>query len=133
MCLAVKVQGRKISFMDKSPMLPVRIGGKNHYIPWGRKINQASNLPLGKRLWLTELRSQVFSRYFPRAVNIMVDAFLERDKHEQLRWTRLVKGQCLQGVLLRDAQELRVYVVAFGCRNDRCDEFEIWPYVIMMP
>lgn len=102
-------------FHDEKALLPVKHknGESVILLPWGRRKKEKSDLPLGG--WATEqmLNENHFAKYFPKPVKIMVKKFLELDIENQPSWFDITQGQWIQGFLLQEKNERRVYIMTF--------------------
>lgn len=102
----------RVRFADARAMLPVRTRADGvTLLPWGRRPSQAGSLPLGGWARLDSIYAGRWDRWFPQPVKLPVAAFMETDIEGRERWYTLTKGQWLQGLIARDRQERRLYVV----------------------
>jgi hypothetical protein len=108
------VNGEEVRFYFQNPkaQLPVRIrGGDTRLLAWGRRPEQAGQLPLGGWARLDAIYSGRWDRWFPVPVKLPVSSFMEKDLEGHGRWYDLVRGQWIQGLIARHRHERRVYVV----------------------
>jgi hypothetical protein len=117
MCRAVHYvhhgRERRVSFTDAAARLPVRTRtGGTRLVAWGRRRHQEGTLPLGGWARIEAVTAGRWDRWFPRPVQIPLLGFTEQDLEGRERSYELVRGQCLQGLLVCDDNRLlRVYVV----------------------
>jgi len=111
-------------------MLPVkkRDGGVE-LIRWGRRKEQAGRLPQGGWARLDSIYAGRWDKWKPRPVKLPVSSFMEKDFSGASRWFDLTKGKWIQGLLVRDHHEQRVYVVTIEPEIEN-SEFERWPRVL---
>ncbi len=118
MCLAVcyQTETRMIitHFTDIKAVLPVQTkAGTQTCLPWGRRTCERGELPLGGWLTVEALKQGKFDYYSPKKVKIPALKFMEQDIENRLRWFDVTAGFWIQGVLLKEQEEQRVYVVVF--------------------
>lgn len=102
----------RVYFPNPKATLPVqRKAGGSVLLPWGRRKEQAGELPLGGWARLDSIYAGRWDRWFPRAVKLPVHAFMEKDHEGRSHWYDLTRGQVIQGLVARTGQEQRVYVV----------------------
>ena len=99
-------------FPDPNARLPVvqRAGGVE-LLPWGRRQTLPGRLPPGGWARLDSVRAGKWQRYAPVPVRIEVEAFMEKDGAGLSHWYELAAGEWPQGLVARDGDEQRVYVV----------------------
>jgi DNA polymerase-4 len=110
--------------------LPVRRrGGGLLLLPWGRRPRQRGALPDGGWARLESIRAGEWDRWFPRPVKLLLQRFAERDHLGEVRWYEVTRGHWVQGLLAREGEERRVYVVTLApTRLDAtCDR---WPRIL---
>jgi hypothetical protein len=134
MCMAVCHQfGERLAityFHDEKALLPVKLKHSDNVVllPWGRRKNEKSELPFGGWASLESIKDKHFAQYFPKPVKIMVKKFLECDIENQPHWFDVTQGHWIQGVLLQEKNELRVYVITFK-PTMRDNLFLRWPKI----
>ncbi len=117
-------------FPNPRALLPVKKkSGKVMLIPWGRRQQQAGNLPLGGWARLTSIKQGHWDHCFPRPVKIPLIAFMERDIEGKQHWFELTAGQWVQGLLARYDNEVRVYVVTIAPQKPNAMH-ERWPRIL---
>jgi hypothetical protein len=99
-------------FPNPKAVLPVqKKDGSLILLPWGRRQSQMGNLPMGGWARLDSIYGGRWDKFFPKPLKIPVLSFMEKDFEGHPHWYDLNKGQYLQGLLARDNNELRIYVV----------------------
>jgi hypothetical protein len=99
-------------FPNPKARLPVRKkDGGVELLPWGRRKEQAGNLPLGGWARLESIYEGRWDKWFPKAVKIQVSQFMEKDIEGNSHWFDITRGKFIQGLVARREQERRVYVV----------------------
>lgn len=134
MCFAINYlyQDKRIIHYFPQPYaeLPVKKrDGSLILLPWGRRQHQAGNLPLGGWAWLDSIEAGKWDGFFPRPVKLAVQCFMERDIEDKGHWFEIVKGQCIQGLVARYDQEVRVYVVSQAIKGEEAI-FPRWPRIL---
>jgi len=109
---AHKGEDTRVYFPNPKAVLPVKTKQQeNRLVPWGRRKQQAGKMPLGGWARLDSIYAGRWDRWFPVAVKIPVKAFMEKDIMGQSHWFDLPKGKWIQGLVTREGQEQRIYVV----------------------
>ena len=92
--------------------LPVvtRRGG-TAMVTWGRRQGEPGVLPLGGWARLESIRNGVWGRWQPTPVRLRLQGFMEKDIEGESHWYELTAGQWIQGLVARQGNEQRVYVV----------------------
>lgn len=80
-------------------------------ITWGRRTYEKGKLPLGGWISFDSIEQGKWDRYFPKLVKIRAKKFLEHNVEGDNRWFDVIAGHFIQGVLLSQSTEQRVYVV----------------------
>ena len=105
-------QDVRVYFPNPKAMLPVRTrSGGTERLAWGRRHDQAGELPLGGWARLDAIYGGRWDRWFPLPVKLPVKSFMEKDFEGCSHWYDLTKGQWIQGLVARSGHERRVYVV----------------------
>lgn len=121
-----------IYFASQRAVLPVlKKNGQICWLPWGRHQYQAGNLPLGGWAKLDRIISGKWEAYFPKAVKIPVQAFMEKDFEGRNCWYPIIKGQVLQGVVARYDREQRVYIVTIEPEREDAI-YTRWPRIVTL-
>lgn len=125
-------QGEDVRFYFANPQatLPVLTKAQSiQRVRWGRRANQPGVLPLGGCAHLDAIYAGRWDRWLPTPVKLAVKSFMEPDIEGQARWYDLTKGQYIQGLLVREGAEQRVYAVTITpLRSDAIHER--WPRII---
>ncbi|MBE9515784.1 MAG: hypothetical protein IME93_02280 [Proteobacteria bacterium] len=99
-------------FPNPAAMLPVkRKSGDVELLPWGRRQQQKGVLPLGGWARLESIYSGRWDKWFPVPVKLPITSFMEKDLEGHTHWYDLTKGQWIQGLVARNNNEQRIYVV----------------------
>jgi hypothetical protein len=99
-------------FPNPKAVLPVqKKDGSIILLPWGRRQSQMGNLPMGGWARLDSIYGGRWDKFFPKPLKIPILSFMEKDFEGHPHWYDLNKGQYLQGLLARDNNEQRIYVV----------------------
>jgi len=123
-------QEYRVYFPNPKAQLPVK---KNNggvlLLPWGRRKQQAGQLPQGGWARLDSIYAGRWDKWMPRPVQLPVSSFMEKDFEGNSRWFDITKGKWLQGLVAQHQHERRVYVVTIepGIEDS---EFERWPRVL---
>lgn len=120
----------RVFFPEPKAVLPVRTkSGGVVLMTWGRRKENQGRLPPGGWARLDSIRAGRWDKYFPIPVKLPVTRFMEKDRHGRSNWYLVTGGRCIQGLVARDADERRVYVVTVepgleGAEHDR------WPRIL---
>jgi len=121
----------RMYFPNPKAVLPVqKKDGGLILLPWGRRQQQTGNLPLGGWARLDSIYAGRWDKYFPIPLKIPVLSFMEKDFEGNSHWYDLNKGQYLQGVLARDHNEHRVYVVTIEPEIEDAQIHSRWVRVV---
>ncbi|KHF25845.1 hypothetical protein BOW35_05910 [Solemya velum gill symbiont] len=105
-------QDYRVFFPNPNAVLPVRMKNGSHLLlPWGRRREQSGSLPVGGWARLDSVYSGVWDKYFPTPVKIDVSSFMEKDYEGKSRWFDLLPGKYIQGLVAKNRNEQRIYVV----------------------
>ncbi len=108
----VNGQDVRVFFPNPKAMLPVkRKSGEVELLAWGRRKGQGGHLPLGGWARLDSIYAGRWDCWFPVPVKLTVKSFMEKDIGGNSHWFDITKGQWIQGLVARDKNEQRVYVV----------------------
>lgn len=122
-----------VYFHQTGAMLPVKLkNGECRLVPWGRRERENSDMPLGGWARLSALRDEKETKwngYFPKPVQILADKFMEKDFEGKSCWYEITKGKCIQGLLARQGDEYRVYIVTVD-PEDLMNCHYRWPHVV---
>jgi len=119
----------RLYFPNPKAVLPVRArGGDTRLIPWGRRTNQIGRLPPGGWARLDSIYAGRWDRFFPIAVKIPVARFMEKSLEGKSSWYELTGNQWIQGLIAREQQEQRVYIVTIEPEIEYGDH-DRWPRI----
>ena len=120
----------KCYFSQHSALLPVKKNdGGIQLIPWGRRQHQLGHLPLGGWAPIETIRNGSWDEYFPKAVKLPINKFMEKDIRDRRQWFPLTRGQCIQGLLARYGREIGIYVVTLIPQQENALHLR-WPRII---
>lgn len=104
-----------VYFNQANAKLPVKLkNGRTQLVSWGRRENENSSMPLGGWARQMNLRSAIHNRWHGcswKSVQIPVRKFMEKNFEGKSCWYNITKGQCIQGLLVRQKNECRLYIV----------------------
>lgn len=118
-------------FADPKAMLPVKLkNGQIQLFKWGRHKIQNGELPLGGWARLTAIHHGQWDFYLPKPVKLPIVKFMEKDFEGHAHWYEVTQGCYIQGLLVREQNEVRLYIVTItpelpGACHDR------WPRIII--
>jgi hypothetical protein len=102
----------RVYFPNPKAKLPViKRDGSVVLMPWGRRKEQRGNLPPGGWARLDSIHAGRWDKWFPIPVRLPVKSFMEKDVEGNTHWYDLTKGKSIQGLIARDGEEQRIYVV----------------------
>jgi hypothetical protein len=120
-------------FPNPKAVLPVlKSDGGIILMPWGRRQQQVGNLPLGGWARLDSIYGGRWDKYFPKPIKMPVLSFMEKDFEGQSHWYDLNKGQFIQGLLARNNNEKRIYVVTIEPEIEDAQIHNRWPRVVQL-
>jgi hypothetical protein len=120
-------------FPNPKAVLPVlKSDGGIVLMPWGRRQQQVGNLPLGGWARLDSIYGGRWDKYFPKPIKMPVLSFMEKDFEGQSHWYDLNKGQFIQGLLARNNNEQRIYVVTIEPEIEDAHIHNRWPRVVQL-
>jgi hypothetical protein len=120
-------------FPNPKAVLPVlKSDGGIILMPWGRRQQQVGNLPLGGWARLDSIYGGRWDKYFPNPIKMPVLSFMEKDFEGQSHWYDLNKGQFIQGLLARNNNEQRIYVVTIEPEIEDAQIHNRWPRVVQL-
>lgn len=101
-----------VYFSQAKAMLPVkRVNGEISLVTWGRRQQENSEMPLGGWARLHSIHEGKWSHYLPKPVRLPIAKFMKTDYEGRVHWYEITKGQWIQGLLAREENEYRVYIV----------------------
>jgi hypothetical protein len=119
-----------VYFANPKAMLPVKLtNGEIKLFPWGRRKTQDGALPMGGWARLQSIYQGHWNEYIPKPVRLPVIKFMENDFEGNTHWYDVMLGQWIQGLLARENNEMRIYIVTItpelhtSCHNR-------WPRLI---
>lgn len=89
-------------------------------------------LPIGGWARIESIYGGVWERYFPKPVKIPVLSFMEKDFEGHSHWYDLQKGQYIQGLVAKEGNERRVYVVTLEPEPEDAQIHSRWPRVVQL-
>lgn len=123
-----------VSFNQANAMLPVKLkNGECKLVPWGRRENENSEMPLGGWARLSLIKNEKEKQwhlYFPKPVKIVTEKFMEKNFEGKSCWYEITKGKCIQGLLAQHQNEYRVYIVTID-PEDLMNCHYRWPNIIV--
>ncbi|HDY84335.1 hypothetical protein LCGC14_1021940 [marine sediment metagenome] len=118
-------------FPNPKAVLPIqKKDGSLILLPWGRRQSQIGNLPMGGWARLDSIYGGRWDKFFPKPLKIPVLSFMEKDFEGHPHWYDLNKGQYLQGLLARDNNEQRIYVVTIESALEDSQIHSRWVRVV---
>ena len=121
----------RMYFPNPKAVLPIlKKDGTIILLPWGRRLNQSGNLPMGGWAKQDSIYAGRWDKYFPTPLKIPVLSFMEKDFEGHPHWYDLNKGQYIQGLLAKDNNELRVYIVTIEPDVEDASIHERWVRVV---
>lgn len=123
-----------VSFMQAKAVLPVKLkNGKTVLVTWGRRGHENSEMPLGGWARLASIRQHKrWDLYLPKPVQIPVEKFMEKDFEGSTCWYEVTRGKYLQGLIAREEEEYRVYIVTID-PEDLSNAHYRWPHIVTAP
>lgn len=92
--------------------LPVKLANNEvKLVTWGRRQQENSEMPLGGWARLEAIHHGKWGMYLPKPVCLPITKFMKTDYEGQIHWYEVVRGQQIQGLLAREQDEYRVYIV----------------------
>jgi hypothetical protein len=119
-----------VSFDQQKAKLPVLLrNGTYEQIRWGRHKNESSSLPYGSTVYLDDILSGTWDKYFPKPVRLPISSFCVRDIEDKATWFHLPSDKWVQGMLINDDEKLMVYIVALSPIKEV--KYPYWPKVMV--
>jgi hypothetical protein len=89
----VNGQDMRVYFPNPKATLPVRTRrGGTQLLAWGRRHDQAGELPVGGWARLDTIYGGRWDRWFPVRVKLLVKSFMEKDLEGHSHWYDLTRG-----------------------------------------
>lgn len=98
-------------------------------LTWGRREEEAGELPIGSGIPSTALKAGGLGRFRPRLVKLRVQAFCVTNREGRPGWHQVIRPYWILGVRLDAGAEERVYVVTTPSMDAR---ESAWPWVEMI-
>lgn len=118
-------------FPNPKAQLPVlKQDGEVVLLPWGRRQGQPGHLPITGWAKLESIYSGVWDRYHPTPVKIPAVCFMEKDLAGNSHWYDVQKGQYIQGLMAKEGNEKRIYVVTVEPEPEDACIHNRWPRVV---
>lgn len=106
-------------FPNPQATLPVQLkNGTLMLLPWGRRKEQAGQLPAGGWARLDSIYAGRWNRYSPTPVKIKVSEFMEKDLERNSHWFDIKPEQWIQGLIAHKGGEQRIYVVTVESESE---------------
>lgn len=120
---------RKVFFPVPGASLPVVTRDQDiAMLVWGRRKEEPGNLPAGGWARHESILSGKWNWYQPVPVKIAVESFMEKDHAKQSHWFELNAGEFIQGLVARQGDESRVYVVTVEPEDQAIHDR--WPRIV---
>ncbi|MNJ42551.1 hypothetical protein D3C77_375230 [compost metagenome] len=137
MCGGVEISGRytqtgeqlKIYFPNPRAALPV-LGSESQeviWVPWGRRREQSGKGPAGGWARQSSIEEGRWEKYRPTRVRIPAERFMEKDEGRVSHWFDLEAGQTIEGLVIGDGDQQRVYVITTEAPPDQAWVHDRWP------
>lgn len=121
----------RVFFPNPRAELPILMqGGNIQLLAWGRRQKQPGQLPATGWARLDAIYAGRWDKFFPIPVKIPVLSFMEKDLEGQSHWYDMQKGQFIQGLIARNNNERRVYVVIIEPELEDAQIHSRWPRVV---
>ena len=122
-----------VSFKQRNACLPVLMkNGQCQLVKWGKREGENCELPNGGWAKLYQIKNEqhsVWHLYKARPVKIVVQKFAEVDFEGKLRWYEIIKGRYIQGVVINEGNDYRVYIVTIDPKEAESNHYR-WPQVM---
>ena len=120
-----------IYFSQSKAVLPVRLkNGDVTLVTWGRRLREESSMPLGGWALHNAIHEGRWTYFKPKPVKLAIEKFMQIDYENHIQWYEIIKGQWIQGVLLQEERECRVYIMTVI--PERLDiYYNRWPRIII--
>ena len=124
----------KSFFPNPKAQLPLlKRNGEIMLMGWGRREKQEGKLPTTGWARLDSIYAGRWDKYFPIPVRIPVLRFMEKNYEGVSKWYDLIPSNCIQGLVAREGNEMRVYVVTVEAELSERDYHDRMPRLINMP
>lgn len=96
----------KVYFPSPQAVLPVCLKSGGHVLlPWGRREGEAGSLPVGGWARHESILAGKWDRFFPKAVRLDLEAFMEKDNQGKSHWYPLTVSDAVQALVARQGDE----------------------------
>lgn len=139
MCGGVEISGQytrtgeqlRIYFPNPRAALPI-LGGSDEvvWVPWGRRREQAGKGPAGGWAWLSSIEDGKWEKYGPTQVSIPAARFMEKDEERVSHWFDLEPGQMIQGIVIGEGDQQKLYVVTTEPPSGQEWVHDRWPLIL---
>lgn len=138
MCGGVEISGKytrtgeqlKIYFPNPRAALPVLgASGEVIWVPWGRRREQAGKGPAGGWARLSSVEEGKWEKYGPMRVRIPALRFMEKDESKVSHWFDLEPNQVIEGIVIGEGEEQRVYVITTSPPVEHEWVHDRWPLI----
>jgi hypothetical protein len=126
-----KNKAHTIYFSHVKAVLPVKLkNGETTLVHWGRRLHENSEMPLGGWAMQSAIHEGKWNYFSPKPVKLLIEKFMKIDYEGHSQWYEVTRGQWIQGILLQEGNECRVYIViVIPDRLDVC--YNQWPKIII--
>jgi hypothetical protein len=121
---------RTVYFANPQAVLAVKlVDGQIKLVPWGRRKTQNGCLPMGGWARLPMIYQGKWNAHMPKPVRLPILKFMEKDFEGNTHWYDITAGFWIQGLLARESDEVRVYIVTIAPElHTTCHDR--WPRII---
>jgi hypothetical protein len=121
---------RTVYFANPQAVLAVKLAdGQMKLVPWGRRKTQNGCLPMGGWARLPTIYQGKWNTHMPKPVRLPILKFMEKDFEGNTHWYDVTAGFWIQGLLARESDEVRVYIVTITPElHTTCHDR--WPRII---
>lgn len=119
-----------VYFSQAKAVLPVKLkNGELKLVTWGRRLRENSIMPLGGWALRPSIHEGKWDYFIPKPVKLPIEKFMQIDYEGHIQWYEVIKGQWIQGVLLQEENESRVYIMTVV--PERLDiYYNRWPRIV---
>ena len=134
MCGGIEYQSEKVYFPNPQARLPLRLrSGDVTWVTWGNRKQEANkDFPNGGWARLNSIYAGKWKPWRPRPVLIAANQFMEKDRDEQSHWIPLDNRMVIQGLLEKQKNERRVYVVTIETPPEYAWIHDRWPRLMRL-
>jgi hypothetical protein len=101
-----------VYFARTKATLPVKLSnGEIKLVTWGRRQQEGGEMPLGGWARLQSIHDGKWSHYLPKPIRLPIEKFMKTDFEGKSHWYEVTKRQWVQGLLAKEEEEYRVYIV----------------------